>query len=531
VGLTIDTRVAWGNNTEMLYWEHCIFAGGFDGKAPDGQPAPIHGCTFRDTSSFVGFGYTMSDCTFERAPIYVENVLGSLELLRCTFRGPALQLARVTPRDNSDIVFQDCTFSDATDGIVVTPGSYWYQLVTVRNCRFDRFEGTVIRFEYGDWLQPESGRLTLSVANSRITDVGQLVRCHASIAISLGIVDDTVTTTRGIAVESTVERGGVGGLQLIDARGGGLHLRALNFDPEFHPSDGLEQFTVSGGRITGSGGDGIVIEQRPDPVRVMHEVIVSGTVVERSAGVGLRATAARLTVRGCLLRENAGDGLHVTPVGPAPACSLAYNTVVGNAGRGLVLETPSSVAPLSVDHNLVTGNDLDGLSVLTTYVGRVERNDSWANGGAAYRGPMSLDTNLQLDPLYCMASAGDFELRADSPCAPSGAYGTIGAYGVGCAVPTAVEPAAAPAAFRIAPNPARGAVGFAWSPLMRLSELAIYDVQGRRCGQAPAAALAAGGFRWDGRGPAGERLPAGVYLVRWRDATGGGSSRVVLLGD
>jgi hypothetical protein len=50
------------------------------------------------------------------------------------------------------------------------------------------------------------------------------------------------------------------------------------------------------------------------------------------------------------------------------------------------------------------------------------------------------EQNISADPLFCDAAAGDFALRADSPCAGPGPYGcgTIGALDTGCG-PVPVE--------------------------------------------------------------------------------------------
>jgi hypothetical protein len=160
-------------------------------------------------------------------------------------------------------------------------------------------------------------------------------------------------------------------------------------------------------------------------------------------------------------------------------------------------------------------------------MGIASGNDVWTNGGPAYVGITTAESNLELDPLYCMPSAGDFELRSDSPCAPAGVFGQIGARGVGCS-PTTGVPAGPSLAgtLRIAPNPVRDEVSFAISTGARLDDLAIFDLQGRRRW---AGSSAAPHLRWDGRASSGERLTAGIYLVRWRAGTRTGASRLVLL--
>lgn len=57
----------------------------------------------------------------------------------------------------------------------------------------------------------------------------------------------------------------------------------------------------------------------------------------------------------------------------------------------------------------------------------------------AIAGQLGINGNISADPLFCDPAADDFTLRGDSPCAPGGECGLIGAWPVGCDPTPAVE--------------------------------------------------------------------------------------------
>ncbi|MEO5617385.1 MAG: right-handed parallel beta-helix repeat-containing protein [Candidatus Eisenbacteria bacterium] len=530
VGLRIEQTVNWGRNSSMLRWEDCIFQLGYIGSDDLGRGFPVRSSVFRDSSSFVGFGYDLIDCSFEAAPVHVQNLIGSARLLRCTFRGPAGDLARVTPRDQSNVVFEECTFANAGNGVVVNPLRYSQQLVDIRRCRFEHLTGAALRYTYGNPAVAEIGSLRLTLENSVLADVGQVVRCLAAISVNLNVLDDTVQTTQGTAIEATVRRCTVSGLLMSDAGGSGLLLRnqTVQPDPKKTPPN---MFSITDSHISRCAGDGISIQQLPTPTWGPQDLAVRNTVIERCGGSGIAFTGTSPVVTGCLLRENGGDGLHVFGASAAPTCSLVNNTSVGNSGRGVIVESAAGMTALAVRNNLLSNNQFDGLAIFSTYTGIASFNDAWANGASPFVGMHPDEVNIESDPLYCMPTAGDFSLRSDSPCAPSGTYGSIGALGVGCEVKTEVELLApAPAPLRIWPNPARETVSFTWVSGDPPGELAILDLHGRLRWNAPVGPLDAGTIRWEPRGFAGEALPPGIYFVRWRRGGEIGGARLVLLG-
>jgi hypothetical protein len=112
----------------------------------------------------------------------------------------------------------------------------------------------------------------------------------------------------------------------------------------------------------------------------------------------------------------------------------------------------------------------------------------------------------------------------------SGALTRFGPY------PATISPALArPVGVYVYPNPAHGASGIqlhvagaaADRPLP--AEAAIYDLSGRLVHTVHGGPIARGltTATWDGRGPGGERVPAGVYVLRFSAGGGTAVARIV----
>ena len=113
------------------------------------------------------------------------------------------------------------------------------------------------------------------------------------------------------------------------------------------------------------------------------------------------------------------------------------------------------------------------------------------------------------------------------------AHATGAVIGIGMAAPAGVgDPAVPRLALSAAPNPGRGALRLTLgADRAGVQRLTVRDVQGRQVrrlaeGWAPAGARV---VAWDGRGDAGGRLPAGLYLVTLEVAGRAVSQRVTLL--
>jgi hypothetical protein len=92
----------------------------------------------------------------------------------------------------------------------------------------------------------------------------------------------------------------------------------------------------------------------------------------------------------------------------------------------------------SVDHNLAFRNVSSGLVLSGGSLIAGGCNDWFENeGGAGHYFP----TDFGVDPLFCDAADDDVTLRSNSPLLSAGGCGLIGALGLGCDLPTAVQPA------------------------------------------------------------------------------------------
>lgn len=528
-GFTIDEPVKFGGNTWYANWYECVFQKGFHGMVADGRWPNFRECTFRDTSSFIGYGYDAYDCRFENAPAFIRNALGYVAWHNCTFSGAASALTTVEPHDQSQIAFFDCTFSGSTQAIAVFPKTYYPQMVWVKNCRFDSIPGSAVFYEYGDWKQWEFAQLTITVDDSRFADCGQMAHLYAPGPIELECTRDTVVNCSGTAIEGTVQMAGLDGVRIDGAGGDGIHW-ILQSQYTSQWTD-YAKHSIQNCSIRNSRGNGITMIERPDaPIDLDEGVVLRNNTIERNDGSGAWLESAAPTITNSLMRRNRDDGIHLALQGMSPTCSLAVNTAVENGRDGLAIESVRMATPITLTNNLFTGNTANGLRMPAAYTGEVSRNNAWANLGVPYSGLHPGDTQMQLDPLYCAASAGDFELRADSPCGPSGTCGQIGAFGVGCGAASVVA-TAAPAAFHLAPNPARGAVAFSWPATRAPESLEVLDVQGRVRWRAAAGGLANGSLHWDGLDSSGRKLSAGIYFARWKSAGETRAARLVWLGD
>jgi hypothetical protein len=163
--------------------------------------------------------------------------------------------------------------------------------------------------------------------------------------------------------------------------------------------------------------------------------LIEGNRFDHNGGAGLRLLSRTTGVRRNLAVGNGGNGIEVRAPGEGTLDSLLHNTSVFNRGDGIVWSGPED-ASFIVENNLAAFNTGAGFAGDAPGAG-VLHNDAWMNEGGDYAGVGPGAENLIADPLFCDATGEDFHLRSDSPCAPSGPYGLIGALDVGCGAPTA----------------------------------------------------------------------------------------------
>ena len=183
--------------------------------------------------------------------------------------------------------------------------------------------------------------------------------------------------------------------------------------------DGTEQIAPRGGQRR----SGVVIE------------IVDSVVRENAAG-GLSLESDVVRIESCLVVDNGGRGAEIfrPQLGAAQfeVVDALTSTIANNLGDAIWTDHDSVV----VERVQLTGN-VGAAYATTSGVAPALTCSNVFGNGTNYAGLLAgLDGqfgNVAVDPLYCDAAAGDYELVSVSPClSPASSCGTIGARGLGC---------------------------------------------------------------------------------------------------
>ncbi len=159
------------------------------------------------------------------------------------------------------------------------------------------------------------------------------------------------------------------------------------------------------------------------------ELVLEGCVVSAGNGLPVVVEDFPLTVRGCTFVENNPIGGDPLALGSVDGFITVENTLFAfNSGRAAVIISGGGMDIACSD---MFGNH-DGATSL-----------DWTGGTAPFA---NINDNFSEDPLFCDMILKDFELAANSPCAPGNhpdgaACGLVGALDVGCGGTTATEEA------------------------------------------------------------------------------------------
>jgi len=256
-------------------------------------------------------------------------------------------------------------------------------------------------------------------------------------------------------------------------------------------------FTARGNRVDGAGGDGFVLDDAST---------ADSNVVVDAGGRGL-----------VMLDVNSDGG------------AIRNNTVYRSGSHGLSVNGGAG-GSTTIERNIASANLGAGLSWSGTGTRTLGCNDWHANAGGNTVGTAAGATDVSLNPLFCNAPAGDVSLSSVSPVLNLAGCGRLGALGLGCSTPVAVQdgPGERPSGLRVQPMPARAGVMCAWAPLESPGELQIYDASGALRWRRQ---LAAGERQaeWSGHDTAGQPMPAGVYFARLQGERRVESARLVLV--
>ena len=322
---------------------------------------------------------------------------------------------------------------------------------------------------------------------------------------------------------------------------------------------------ASGGRVSGftiTGGSaplGGVVQILSGNVELDHNRFVHNGASVGGASVSTHGTAAPWIHHNVFLDSysTSGADVHALRLNARTAGVFEHNLVAHSDGNGLL--TVDSVTT-QVRNNIFFRNGIPspprgrGICWISDLPARVRHNLFFANqaaamfwslGGGDYDAAAANDfspidgvfANLEADPMFVDAAAGDFHLLPSSPAvdagdptAPTDADGTRGDIGP---FPTMQLTSAPPgpdlARVALSPNPARDVVEIRLALAgHQVVDATIVDVLGRVVRRFDGDPHATGelAFRWDVRDETGQRVPAGLYFVQV--LTEGGAQRARL---
>ncbi len=164
-------------------------------------------------------------------------------------------------------------------------------------------------------------------------------------------------------------------------------------------------------------------------------------------GGAIRVHEASPNIEGCLFVGNSAavdGGAIIALDGAAPAISSCTFDRNGSNRWGGTLAVWDGAMPL-LSHCIIAGTVQAGAVFCSSAAVEATCNDVWGNGDGNYTGecsdPTGIDGNISLDPLFCDPGTENYGIRSDSPCAPANnpECDLIGAFGVACSPPTAVQ--------------------------------------------------------------------------------------------
>jgi predicted outer membrane repeat protein len=237
----------------------------------------------------------------------------------------------------------------------------------------------------------------------------------------------------------------------IGGRGGSVYLQnsaSLLFDNVFSDNSSSEVggalavFSCNGAVIrkcrfednVSTSAGGAIFLNESNSIRIANCVFIENQSGNHGGAVLVQVGSAQID--SCLFARNSCPGN-----GGAVGGFLAQNTLmtrstlVANSatGGGGVFSNQSS--QMTVTRSIVVNSAGNGLQRETGGVLANSCNDSWNNTPANYDNVTPGQNSFSLDPLFCDASADNYALEVDSPCAEqnSPACGLIGAFPDNCA--------------------------------------------------------------------------------------------------
>ena len=352
------------------------------------------------------------------------------------------------------------------------------------------------------------------------------VGCDQFMGASFNLVEDCsgngIVAPGGCAVngaligDNTVRRCGLSG---VVASSTGIIVDRNTVDGT--GSDGMVLNTTTdhadNNRVTGAHGHGISGDHFVDHLR--------GNVVTHCTGDGIRVNFA-FKVDHNVVGNNGGRGIAVA--NDFGNGVLRSNTSYNNGGPGYEINATDAVLD-SVAYNIGYGNSV-GLRRNGAGAIVLRCNDWIVNLSGATSGVATGPSDVALNPQFCNRPLDIVTLAQTSPVLNLAGCGLIGALGMGCATPVAVDGRGELEVLplRVYPQPSHGSVRFAWPALSQAARLEIYDAQGalRWSGEV---ASGSSGFTWRQAGNSGRAVQPGIYFARLRGRPELGSCRVTIV--
>lgn len=179
-------------------------------------------------------------------------------------------------------------------------------------------------------------------------------------------------------------------------------------------------------------------------------LITGVSMINGNAGVGAGGGGAMQVFGGNATLSNCVFARNTAVAGGALTSGNANTTIAGctfYANTATDEEMGSAVflgliGSLNMDHCIMSFGGGGGAVGSAAWVVQLNCCDVFGNEGGDYvghiAGQLGLNGNISEDPLFCDPVNLDLRVHSDSPCAPDGDCGLIGALPVGCG-PTAVE--------------------------------------------------------------------------------------------
>jgi len=308
---------------------------------------------------------------------------------------------------------------------------------------------------------------------------------------------------------------------------------------------GVRGFTIRGGNGSQGGGVDIVAGD----VEVDHVVFVRNGASIGGAGLSARNAAAPW-VHHCVFDSSfstSASDVHAIRLNQTVGGIVEHNLITHSDGNGLLTVEHAST---TVRDNIFCRNGVPspprgrGICWLSDQPARIAYNLFfenqvaallWQGGGGDFSATAANDYdandgvhhNLEADPQFMDAAAGDWRLAAGSPAidagdpaAPHDSDGTVADIGPYARLqPLGVPSHDAAVAWAVAPNPMRDGADVRFVvPMAAPVRIDVLDVAGRLVRTLARATFAAGPQRaaWDGRDAAGATVAPGVYRVRVR---------------